>query len=90
MISLGMLDARTRKVQVQKPACGNDEQACKDLKNPCQCYCAYKPGPRDKTKKDKPVFIQDDERNINCYCQQRDIDKLEADQRAQEEIETQD
>ena len=48
LCAIPALDARRKKSKVEQPACSKDEKACKDLKNPCKCYCAFKPGPRDK------------------------------------------
>lgn len=86
---LSLLDIqayRRKRVQQQEPKefCGRDEKSCKDLSNPCQCYCAYKGAPRDKTADDKPIFIENDPSEIYCYCKQRDIDKHNADLAAQE------
>ena len=68
-----------KKNQEPKESCGNNKARCKDLKDTCQCYCAYKGAPRDKVADDKPVFIEDDPAGIYCYCKQRDIDKYRAD-----------
>jgi len=86
LLSLSSLYARrNKKASMPQEVCGNNEKRCKDLKDSCQCYCAYKPGPRDKVKGDKPVFVNDDPSEIYCYCKQRDIDKHRADQEAAEE-----
>ena len=64
------------KKKNKAPACGNDEVACKDMKNPCKCYCAFKGAPRDKTPDDDPIFIEDDPEGNYCYCKERDIKEM--------------
>lgn len=54
--------------------CGKSKRNCKDLNNPCQCYCSWKCGPRDKQPDDKPVYVENDPAGIYCYCKQRDLD----------------
>jgi hypothetical protein len=75
LLVLVSLDAR-RKEKNMAPACGKNEVACKDLKNPCKCYCGFKPGPRDKVADDKPIFIEDDPEKNYCYCKERDIKEV--------------
>jgi hypothetical protein len=65
-------------------SCGNDKQRCQERNNTCQCYCAYKPGPRDKTAEDTLIFVENDPEGHYCYCRQRDIDKIAADKKNQE------
>lgn len=74
---LGVLNAKKSKIAA--PVCGNNEERCKDLNDPCRCFCAYKPGPRDKTDDDMPVFIENDPAGIYCYCKPRDLKKYRED-----------
>lgn len=67
----GTLDAREA---AKKPFCGKNKRGCQDLNNPCQCYCSWECGPRDKTPDDKPVYVENDPAGIYCYCKQRDLD----------------
>lgn len=67
--------SQSSSTEATEEVCGNDEKRCKDLNDSCKCYCAYRPGPRDKKADDKPIFIKDDPDGHYCYCKQRDIDK---------------
>ncbi len=77
------LDAK--KQDTVQQACGSDKQACQDKNNNCLCYCGFKPGPRKKIADDTLLFIEDDEFGHHCYCKQRDIDKVKADQKMLEQ-----
>ena len=57
------------------PVCGNNTTNCKDLSNPCQCYCSKECGPRDKKPEDSPVFVENDPAGNFCYCKQWDLDE---------------
>lgn len=70
------LQASRHKRKNSAPACGKDEVACKDLNNSCRCFCAFKPGPRDKAADDKPIFIENDPEGNHCYCKERDIKEI--------------
>lgn len=75
LLCMAPLQAGYKKRHKHVEVCGNNEARCKDLNDSCQCYCAYKPGPRDKAPDDNPIFIENDPDEIYCYCKQRDIDK---------------
>jgi hypothetical protein len=49
---------------------------------PCKCYCAFKPGPRDKKPVDKPftrTFTNSKGQTFDvCLCAQRDLNELLA------------
>lgn len=76
LLVLPALDAQRRKKKDNAPECGKDEVACKDMRNSCQCYCGFKPGPRDKEANDNPIFIADDPEEHYCYCKERDIKEV--------------
>lgn len=59
--------------------CGRDEESCKDLNDSCRCFCAFKPGLRDKVADDNPVYIKNDPARIYCYCKPRDLKKYRED-----------
>ncbi len=73
------LESHQKKSSRPPVCCAGDEKKCKNLQDPCKCYCAYKPGPRDKVADDCPIYIENDPDGIYCYCKQRDIDKHEQD-----------
>lgn len=50
------------------------QQNCKNLNNPCKCYCSHKCGPRDKKADDRPIWIENDPEGNFCYCKQWDLD----------------
>lgn len=46
---------------------------------PCQCYCSFKPGFRDKISSDRPRIFkvtQGSESYDVCFCKQRDINEF--------------
>ncbi len=51
------------------------------VKQPCQCFCAFKPGLRDKEDKDTPFIASltnSKGKTFNiCLCAQRDLDHLQ-------------
>lgn len=82
LISLCDLDAAYRKhkqhneYQEPKEFCYQDKQRCEDKNDGCQCYCGFKPGPRDKTPDDTLIYVENDPFGNYCYCKQRDIDEV--------------
>lgn len=56
-----------------KPKC-TTEDSCQNDQN-CQCYCSEKGGFRDKVENDRPVYIENDTNNVNCYCKQWDLNR---------------
>lgn len=81
LAALPVLDARRKKSKVTLEECGNNRQRCQDPHNACQCYCAFKPGPRDKKADDTLIFVENDPEGHYCYCKQRDIDKIAEDKK---------
>ncbi len=59
-----------------KSSCA-DKDSCKN-DSKCQCWCSQKCGWRDKTSKDKPVYIETDSNGKYCYCNQWDYDHYEG------------
>ncbi len=52
-------------------------ESCEDASpDSCLCYCAFKPGTREKTRGDKPFIYGDKNVPKRCYCAQRDVDRL--------------
>ena len=51
-----------------------------DAQKPCQCFCAFKPGLRDKEEKDTPfiaTLTNSKGKTFDiCLCAQRDLDHL--------------
>lgn len=51
------------------------------IKQSCQCFCAFKPGLRDKEDKDTPfiaTLTNSKGKTFNiCLCAQRDLDHLQ-------------
>jgi hypothetical protein len=51
------------------------------VNKPCQCYCAYKPGLRDKEAKDTPfiaTLTNSSGKTFDiCLCAQRDLERLQ-------------
>ncbi len=86
LLILPALDAWRKKKNLAL-ACGKDEASCKDLKNPCRCFCAFKPGPRDKVSDDKPIYIEDDPEGNYCYCKERDIEKVNSERKERGDLE---
>lgn len=67
--------AAINAIESNAPVCGNNITNCKDLSNPCRCYCSKKCGPRDKKPDDRPVFVENDPAGNFCYCKQWDLDE---------------
>lgn len=66
--SIGLVYAGTES---KNPRC-MDKKSC--LNNPnCECYCSVKCGPRKKTSKDSPIWIENDPHGHHCYCAPRDV-----------------
>ena len=68
LASFAILNALTESKQ---PRC-TDKQSCLKNKN-CECYCSVKCGPRKKTAKDSPIWIENDPHGHHCYCAPRDV-----------------
>ncbi len=40
----------------------------------CTCWCSQKCGYREKTKRDHPLYVENDPNGKFCYCKQWDLD----------------
>jgi hypothetical protein len=75
LLSYSATSLEARGYKRHKRASCRTKASCKDLNNPCQCYCSAKGGFRDKQDDDKPIYVANDENKIYCYCKQWDRDK---------------
>jgi len=84
-LSVGLVQANVAKdaPKETEALCG-DKKSCEDVDNKsCKCWCAYKPGPREKVspkdnakKHDNPKFRKlKHNKEAKCYCAPRDIEK---------------
>ena len=72
-VLMGVLNAK--RPTSNNPECGANKEHCYHSKS-CQCFCAYATRPRNKVAGDSPIFIKHDPEQNYCYCQVRDIEKI--------------
>lgn len=72
--TIGVVGAKKQK-QI-KAEYANAKKNAENCKNSKTCYCGYKCGPRDRTKDDETIFVENDPQGHHCYCKYRDLKEV--------------